>query len=451
MSKISNLFKKYLAPCVMSAVMFCLPICLTGCNSDPSNPSNNGSTLETGVGNNRSSGSTNNAGNTSGLGNTSNTGTSEGSGDNTVYPETLNELLSRTIYAGNDDKVIHPGYTDVVENTFTEFSIDRVIDNSYFERLNSVIQPYINFTATTDTTSTYVYVNYHQASAIYDLISAESSYAFDVYKYNETDRNSYQIVKDGDDTFLIIITKKTGEKLYNGFYHGTAYTDGVEYFSAFNFPVLTTEYLELLNQSEASNKALLWCQNVLSFCLGGSFLDKFFEADVFNALKYQGHYPNNNSTGFNFEIANLGGVVTSNIYISGEKYNGQCYSPIQTRIHYGLTAESLATEKEGVLGASSINYTRTIAKIEVALYYGNYTIYKQADAEEGAEGQTANSSGSLSENATTGSTGENAGQSGESLDGNSTPEPITIDEELYPEITLLGLIPTTINSLTLPQ
>lgn len=446
MSKISNLFKKYLATCVMSAVMFCLPICLTGCNSNPSNPSNNGSTLETGVGDNGSSGSTNNAGNTSGLGNTSNTGTSEGSDDNTVYPETLNELLSRSLYAGNDDKVIHPGYTDVVENTFTEFSIDRVIDNSYFERLNSVIQPYINLTATTDTTSTYVYVNYHQASAIYDLISTESSYAFDVYKYNETDRNSYQIVKDGDDTFLIIITKKTGEKLYNGFYHGTAYTDGVECFSAFNFPVLTTEYLELLNQSEASNKALLWCQNVLSFCLGGSFLNKFFEADVFYALKYQGYYPNNNSTGFNFEIANLGGVVTSNIYISEKKYNGQCYSPIQTRIHYGLTAESLATEQgvagADVLGASSIKYTRTIAKIEVALYYGNYTIYKQPDTEEGAEGQTSNSSGSL---------GESASQSGSSLDGNSTTEPITIDEELYPEITLLGLIPTTINSLTLPQ
>lgn len=409
MGKFSKFFKTRIAPVVLSAVAVASPVFLTACDeSSTNNTLNNTSNVQTGVSNTQTEGV-------------------EETPSTTLTQETLNQYLAKTYYAGNDDKVIHSQYEDLVKNAFQYFSISDLLNNTYYTNLKRVIATYLGVPQGDNSTwSTYVYVNQQQAGAINDLIDPNSTYAFNIYAYNETDGNSYQLIKDGPDTFGVVITKASGQVLYNGYFGGVAYTEGEGCFKGLNFPLLTNEYKNLISQAEVENSALLWGQNVLAFCFGASYTE---DVMMFRSLK--SYNDPLDATGFNKSVLNLGGVVTS--YIQAFGYADQPkvsqMSPVESRIKYNLSGESVAGEKNPFSGMQ-----REITAIEFVVNYSNYTIAEKEQI--GTE------------------PGFDIDESGNII---HITKPVyedvvlEVDKTLYPEIVLVGLIPTSISEITLPD
>lgn len=411
MGKFSNFFKTHIAPVVLSAVAVASPVLLTACDENSTNTLNNISNVQTGVSNTQTEGV-------------------EETPSTTLMQETLNQYLAKTYYAGNDDKVIHSQYENLVKNAFQYFSISDLLNNTYYTNLKRVIETYLDVPQGDNSTwSTYVYVNQQQAGAINDLINSNSTYAFNIYVYNETDGNSYQLIKDGSDTFGVVITKSNGQVLYNGYFSGVAYTEGVGCFKGLNFPLLTDEYKNLISQAEVENLALLWGQNVLAFCFGASYTEDVMM--MFRSLK--SYNDSLDATGFNKSVSNLGGVVTS--YIKAFGYEDQPTvsqrSPVESRIKYNLSGEAVADEKNP---NPFSGMQREITAIEFVVNYSNYTI-----AEKKQIGTEPDSY---------------IDEFGNSI---QTTKPVykdvvlEVDKTLYPEIVLVGLIPTSISEITLPD
>lgn len=213
---------------------------------------------------------------------TINTSTIEQETDNNGnFVETRNEILARTLWAENEKIDL-----DAQErlDLRLEFDIDKVLNGTYVNNITSYMKATKEkFDNKDPLDRDYADLLDKRAYGLLDeLLNEDASYAFDLYAYRNNSGNSYQILKQGKDTACVVITKRDGTKVVNGYLDGKAYYDGQDLVPN-NIPLLTEEYANLILQTGTENPAVMWAQGVCGSVFGvdeESTIDKILNAGV---------------------------------------------------------------------------------------------------------------------------------------------------------------------------
>lgn len=182
------------------------------------------------------------------------------------FVETRNEILAKTLWADNEKLEI----TDPeIFNEKLDFDINKVLDGTYVNNVNKFIKEATENFDNKDPLERddADFVNKRAYALLVDLLKEDISYAFDLYTYRDNSGNSYQILKEGKDTACVVVTKKDGSKVINGYLDGKAYFDGQDLIPN-NIPLLTEDYAGLITQTGTENPALMWAQGVCGSLFG---------------------------------------------------------------------------------------------------------------------------------------------------------------------------------------
>lgn len=270
----------------------------------------------------------------------------------------VSDQLANSVYKENDKKAIDTNYLSCIDVPFKYFDIQKVVDGSYANNIYSQINFWLE-----DYKACQIIDN-HDVDAelsayrkcvidgcedpviLWDagatecvlnaqitdfLLNKNSSYAFNVYVHSDlsSNDNSYQLVKDKDQTFCIIETKSDGTKLYNGYVNNIAFTDSLDDLNGY-YPSLTSEYEALIQQAGGDN-ALLWGQGVIGCMLSGGGLE----------LEDNRSIPMN-AAGYNIESSDY-----------SESVGGSYISATYQSLSAGIRNDSYFTIKQRTIGILS--------------------------------------------------------------------------------------------------
>ena len=211
---------------------------------------------------------------------------------------------------------------------FACFNLQTAIDCDYANRFSDYYNyfktRYDNETKNFGMASDLVEFYYILTKTLFEKTSSTGSYTLDVYFYKNKLNSTYTLVKEGADTFGVVVTDNSGNSYYNGYFDGTPIFSGAEKIATDFLPILTENDDFILSQLGIEHKALYYQNAVL-----GHILDLGSVKDLSGS---------HNLKTISERVVELSTSETSDAFISVVQKQSQSFKIINSSIFLNLVA-----------------------------------------------------------------------------------------------------------------